>query len=159
MKKKYRKLCSTCKSKNCIPTEKPCKDCKDKSEWELNDELKNTDNKEIEKKDMLESIFEQQAKLQEKVGYNIKDLKANQQFISIMTLALIDELMEALHETPWKPWKRQQEWNLANMKEELVDALHFFINLCFGAGMDAKELFNLYTNKNAINHKRQEENY
>jgi len=113
----------------------------------------------IERKDMLESIFEQQINLQIKCGHEVELLEGNQPYITVMTVALIDEAMEALRETPWKPWKKQQQFNKEKMQEELVDLLHFFVNLCLASGMDAKKLFEVYTYKNAINHQRQEDGY
>ena len=109
--------------------------------------------------DKLTQIFDKQIKLQQRLGYKLNDLVANQEFINTMTIALNDELMESIRETPWKPWKKNQTFNQEKYKEELVDLLHFFVNLCLAAGMDSNELFERYLNKNKINYKRQDENY
>lgn len=107
--------------------------------------------------DKLNEIFELQEKLQERLGINIKSFDL--ELYKINHLALENELHEALRETPWKPWKKQQTLNNDNLKKELIDALHFFVNLCLLAGMTADDVFNEYTNKNKENHKRQEEDY
>lgn len=106
--------------------------------------------------DKLDEIFQKQLEFQKRVG-NIpyKDV----QFIKDMTLAAMDELMESLREIPWKPWKKQQEFNMASFKEELIDLLHFFVNLCLAAGMDSNEVHELYLLKNKVNNQRQDEGY
>jgi dimeric dUTPase (all-alpha-NTP-PPase superfamily) len=76
-----------------------------------------------------------------------------------MILATIDELMEVLRETPWKPWKKQQSWNIHKIREELIDVLHFFVNLCLAAGIGSNQLHKMYLDKNKINNKRQDEGY
>lgn len=104
--------------------------------------------------DRLTTIFEIQKELQEKLGVTF-----NQDYINTMTLACEQELHEALRETPWKPWKKQQEFNRENYKKELVDALHFFVNLCLAGGITADEIFEEYLNKNKENHVRKETGY
>jgi len=104
--------------------------------------------------DKLDIIFKRQEQLQKALGTSY-----DQGFINIMTMALIDELMESIRETPWKPWKKQQIFNKERYKEELVGALHFFINLCLAAGFTPEGLYAAYINKNKINHKRQEDGY
>lgn len=104
--------------------------------------------------DKLERIFEQQKKFQE-----FLHVKYNQEYINIMILACISELMECLKETPWKPWKKQQFNNTQKFKEELADVFHFFINLCLAANLNPQELFGLYMQKNKINFQRQLKNY
>jgi len=112
--------------------------------------------------DKLETIFKMQADLQvEKMGGHpydfLQPLKI--QFIKDMILALEDELHEAMGEVGWKPWATSRHINHDAYRNELVDALHFFVNLCLVDGMDAQELFDRYVDKNAKNHKRQEDGY
>jgi len=104
--------------------------------------------------DMLKKIFEKQQELQEHLG-----TEYNQEFITTMTVAAIDELLEALRETPWKPWKKNQVHNKQRVKEELADALHFFVNLCLANDITAEELFSEYMYKNKENKKRKDEGY
>lgn len=105
----------------------------------------------------LEELFKKQVTLQNKLG-NTK-LIGNQQFINIMTLALIDELLEALRETPWKPWKKQQVFNQDAFQKEIVDAWHFLINLTLASGMTSDVLYDKFVEKNNENHKRNETGY
>ena len=103
----------------------------------------------------LEVMFQKQEQLQAKLKNNVR----SQEFISSMTLACIDELMEALRETPWKPWKKQQAFNEEKFKEELIDAWHFIINLSLASGMTSNELYQRFMEKNKTNFKRQNEGY
>ncbi len=102
----------------------------------------------------LKRMLLKQKQLQAKLGNNF-----NQNFINIMTLAAIDELMESIRETPWKPWKKNQKFNIENYKNELIDVQHFLNNLYLAAGMDAEEIYKRYMNKNKENIKRQKNNY
>jgi dimeric dUTPase (all-alpha-NTP-PPase superfamily) len=104
--------------------------------------------------DKLEQIFNMQLALQLKLG-----VKFDQDYINIMTLACEQELHEALRETPWKPWKKQQTFNRDNYKKELIDALHFFINLCLAGGITAEDLYEAYIEKNKENYVRKESGY
>ncbi len=118
-------------------------------EWKRNNKMHK-----LAEVDSLASIFKLQAEFQERLK-----TKFNQEFITTMTVAAIDELMEALRETPWKPWMRQQKFDKEKYKNELVDVLHFFINLCLAADMTAEELYSRYYSKMQKNHLRQAENY
>jgi hypothetical protein len=122
--------------------------------------------------DYLSEMFKKQRELQTKLGAPIgppptvfsaeeaRELNSKfQDYINTMTIACIDELMEALRETPWKPWKRQQAFNVANFRKELIDAWHFLINLSLASGMDAEAVHDLYMQKNRENFKRKEDGY
>jgi len=109
--------------------------------------------------DKLDKLFLMQNGLQRRLGNFPLTDENKQKFINIQSMALIDEVMEALHETPWKPWKKNQEFNCENFKEELIDAWHFLINLTLASGMNSEELFERFINKNKENHKRQDNGY
>lgn len=74
-------------------------------------------------------------------------------------LALEDELHEALQETGWKPWATSQHLNQDAFRGELVDALHFFLNLMLAADISAEELLAGYQLKREKNAKRQADGY
>jgi len=103
----------------------------------------------------LVEMYNKQIELQKRLGTKFDDV----QFIKDMTLAAVDELMEAIRETPWKPWKKQQEFNRENFKEEMIDVWHFVINLSIAAGLSPRELYERFCRKNAENHSRQDNNY
>ena len=70
--------------------------------------------------------------------------------------ALSQETAELLDCTPWKWWSRDKGVDLASIRVEIVDALHFWMSLAMVAGMNAEDVFKLYCEKNRINHQRQE---
>lgn len=107
--------------------------------------------------DMLHRIFEKQKQLQRKLGTYPKPF--NEQYIKDMTLAAIVELTEILNETPWKPWKKNQELNSQRYKEEIADLMHFVINLCIVARIEPDELYRLYMDKNKVNIERKQGGY
>lgn len=112
------------------------------------------------RKDKLEEMFDHQVKFQEKLGtLPFKSMSDRIQFIKDMVLATYSEIDEFLREVPWKPWKKHQEYNQENAKEELVDEFHFFMNRCIAVDLDADELHKRYLKKNEINHKRQADGY
>ena len=111
--------------------------------------------------DKLDWLFDMQLKFQKALGYDkfFDGGKDNQEWLETMLIACMDELMEMIRETPWKPWKQQQKYNKAKVQDELVDLLHFFINLCLLAGMDSQLLFEKYLFKHKVNYKRQQDGY
>jgi dimeric dUTPase (all-alpha-NTP-PPase superfamily) len=119
--------------------------------------------------DALEIIFGYQNKLQERLGTWEKvdsSPQMRQQFINQMILAMQEETIEIMRETAYKNpefmpfgWKKTQIGDPDKFKEELVDQLHFFVNLCIIANMGPAELLSRYLNKNAINHARQDSGY
>ena len=74
----------------------------------------------------------------------------------ITSLALVDEVMEALHSTPWKPWSKRTSWNWEKLQEELVDVFAFLVQLCILAGVGPEDLEGGYFEKSQINEDRQE---
>lgn len=72
--------------------------------------------------------------------------------------ALDDESRELRDELLWKWWSKDS-LDLQNIRVEIVDQLHFWISLALTAGLSAEEVFDIYMQKNAINHARQENDY
>lgn len=81
------------------------------------------------------------------------------EFIRWNVLALEDELHEALAEVGWKPWATSRHLNREEFKGELVDALHFYMNLLLAADITAEELLEAYQVKRTKNAKRQADGY
>lgn len=105
----------------------------------------------------MKEIFENQNELIRDV-YHIDLSTASKQAEAyrVYTLAAVDELMEALHEVPWKPWSRKESWDRENLGEELADVFTFLVQLCCIVGIDAEELEERYWQKSHINVDRQE---
>lgn len=112
--------------------------------------------------DKLERIFEEQHDLQLVMPSGdpaLLDGDARADFIRWNAYALEDEIHEATAETGWKPWASSRHINHEQYKNELVDALHFFVNLCLVGGITADELFIGYLAKRNKNERRQLEGY
>lgn len=109
-------------------------------------------------------IFKQEVKFSDEVfaggAYNIHTKEGNY-LIRDMINATIQELGEAVQVLKnWKAWKQTEiPSDEGHFKEELIDALHFFVEACILAGIDPKELHDLYFKKNEVNHFRQESKY
>lgn len=69
-------------------------------------------------------------------------------------MAIVKELGEAIDEVGWKPWATSNHVNADAFKAEMVDAWHFFMNLCLMVGMTPDDLFSGYLNKLVVNIKR-----
>ena len=74
-------------------------------------------------------------------------------------LAATSELVEALHETNWKPWKPNYLEPLApgqreNLKTELTDIMQFIINAALCMGYTAEDLSDGLRSKLRVNHER-----
>ena len=106
----------------------------------------------------LQMILDNQRRLQLKsYGVDVTTLDEEQraQYIRDMSLALTDELHEALNETGWKPWATSRHFNRAAFVGEMIDVLHFWANLVLVAGVDEKSILDLYVEKADKNAKRQ----
>lgn len=80
-------------------------------------------------------------------------------FYKDMHIAIISELQEALDEMGWKPWATSKHFNEAAVQGELVDAFHFFMNLCMVARLEPEQLFDKYLAKRQKNIDRQNAGY
>ena len=107
--------------------------------------------------DKLDTIFAMQQKLNEDIiaRRNLTGI-SDEEWIQKQTLAMLSEMAELLDEVNFKWWKNEKPVNMDNVKDELVDVLHFFVSMCLRAGMDAQTLYNRYCQKNEENFRRQE---
>ncbi len=112
--------------------------------------------------DRLETMLATQRAFQLRLnGYDVDDQSDPSRIenFKISLLALEDELHEALNEMGWKEWAKSRHFNEQRVREELIDAWHFFMNLMLHAGMTADMLFDMYRAKHAVNVKRQDDGY
>lgn len=119
--------------------------------------------------DMLKEIMQKQAELQARVDnrYLSDDPKVVAAYMRDHRGYLADEVAEALYEMPdykhWKDYSNMDEearvyaWQKVRM--ELIDSLHFFVNLLLGSGLTAEEVYEMYMAKNKENHRRQDAGY
>lgn len=106
--------------------------------------------------DKLDIIFAMQEKFDTDVMKNrgLENIPP-EEWIQKQTLAMLSELAELIAEVNFKWWKNPRPVNVDNVREELVDVLHFFVGMCNRSGMSSEELFNRYVRKNEENFKRQ----
>lgn len=119
--------------------------------------------------DSLLRMLTLQARFQRELyGVDVGDLSPAErvQYVKDMVLALTDELHEALAETTWKPWATAEPTiDEDAFFGEVVDALHFLMNLMLVARADSRpkdvwrELVTRYEAKNERNRQRQAEGY
>ena len=131
---------------------------KDSSENKITEKIDNAffEGANFDGMDKLDIIFDMQEKFNQDVSKNRNrgDITP-EQWIQKQTLARLSELAELIAEVNFKWWKNPKPVNSDNVKEELVDILHFFVGMCNRSGMDSKELFRRYVKKNEENFKRQ----
>lgn len=116
--------------------------------------------------DRLTSIFVQQHDLQtESFNVNFQRMLPADRiaYIKEMKLALEAELQEALDETGWKSWATSRHINREAYLGELVDVLHFWVNMVLVLGDDPEHLAHListmYDAKRQRNAQRQADGY
>lgn len=73
--------------------------------------------------------------------------------------AMSQELAELTDSVPWKWWAKYQTFDEQNARVEVVDLFHFLISLAQVLGMSAEDVYRAYTEKNKVNHARQEAGY
>lgn len=122
---------------------------------------------------LLTAIFEKQKSLHEKyvdietkkgilTSHGPVDLNTchGQQIIKDFMWRVTEEIGEAANCLKNKPWKSTEMLtDEAHYKEELMDALHFFIELLILSGFTAESAYDLYFKKNKVNQFRQGSNY
>lgn len=110
-----------------------------------------------DKNDQLIEMFFSQQEFQ--LELYPKGVHKDIQYIKDMTLACEQELHEMLRETPWKPWKKQQDWQVEKAQEELIDAMHFIINLSLALGMGPSKFHDKFMEKSKENRNRKQRGY
>ena len=121
---------------------------------------------------MLEDMFERQATLNKRIGYDTKALRNDfdpetaGRWLNDYINAASNELEELRDCTFWKHWcsearqgKRFAIHDLQNARVEVIDLLFFWISLAQCVGLDAKDVHELYIQKLSVNHRRQDGDY
>ncbi len=108
--------------------------------------------------DMLESIFKLQKEYMKMIEGNRMG-KSREERISQLCTAIIHEACELQDLTNWKWWKSSIGFDEEKAMEELIDILHFVVQIAIELGMDARDVLNIYTRKNIINRERQLKGY
>ncbi len=88
--------------------------------------------------------------------------KASQQHLRDTALKGVEEMFEALqHLKNWKPHRTTEvkDFNRDEFLEEVVDAFNYFLSLLVLTGVSADELFDAYSKKDQVIHKRLKSGY
>lgn len=87
--------------------------------------------------------------------------KEGNYLIRDMLNATVQEIGEAVQVLKnWKAWKQTEMPSDENhFKEEIIDALHFFVEAMILAGFTPEEVMELYFKKHEVNKFRQDSNY
>lgn len=123
--------------------------------------------------DMLKTIFDKQQALELK--YNAIEKKngalvpetpldlntfQGQERVRLLIYRITEELYEAGNTLRNKAWKSSQvPADVDHFLEEIIDALHFQIQLFIELGLTAEEVTAIYLKKNEVNSFRQRSNY
>lgn len=119
------------------------------------------------KPDRLSIMFNVQFELQKRLGIFEKTKTSDimmQHYVDKMLLAIHEEAVEIARETMSKDidmpfgWKHCQG-SERKYKEEIIDLWHFLMNLWLITGANDQDFFEMYLDKNSINHERQDSGY
>ncbi len=121
---------------------------------------------------MLAELFELQASLNKRIGHDTQALRDNfdplkaGQLLNDYLMAASNELEELRDCTYWKHWckearegRRFELHDLQNARVEVIDLLFFLISMAQCVGLTAQDVVDLYKQKLAVNHTRQDQNY
>jgi hypothetical protein len=121
---------------------------------------------------MLEELFAKQAELNRRNGFDPDKLRRSfdpqlaGQWLHNYLMAMSNELEELRDCTYWKHWVREAKegrryflHDLQNARVEVIDLLFFWISLAQCVGLNAQDVMDLYNQKLAVNHARQDQNY
>jgi hypothetical protein len=81
------------------------------------------------------------------------------EYLNTNVMAIVHEACELHDETSWKPWAKDQFINGASIRHELVDIMHFMVNIALAVDMTADDFVEMYFAKAAVNAKRQAAGY
>lgn len=112
--------------------------------------------------DKLKEMFRLQEELNARIGvadFSTMPEKDQVHWILNYCRAMTQELAELTDSVPWKWWAKYQTFDKQNARVEVVDLFHFLISLAQVLGLSADDVYRLYTEKNKVNHKRQETGY
>ena len=121
---------------------------------------------------MLDELFARQAELNRRIGFDPDQLRENfdrqkaGEWLHNYLMAMSNGLEELRDCTYWKHWtaeagqgRRYYLHDLQNARVEVIDMLFFWISLAQCVGLNAQEVCQLYAQKLAVNHARQDRRY
>jgi len=111
--------------------------------------------------DKLKEIFAMQDALNKRIGVNTDNMSQEEKATWILNYsrAMQQEMAELIDSVPWKWWAKYQEFDEQNARVEVVDLFHFLVSMAQVLGMSADDIYAAYTQKNKVNHARQDSGY
>lgn len=111
--------------------------------------------------DKLDEIFNLQNALNKRIGVNTDAMtdEDKARWVLNYTRAMQQEMAELIDSVPWKWWAKYQNFDEQNARVEVVDLFHFLISLAQVLDMTPDDVYQAYTKKNKVNHKRQDSGY
>jgi dimeric dUTPase (all-alpha-NTP-PPase superfamily) len=113
------------------------------------------------KGDKLDEMLRKQrmysSQLSQKIG---RHKRGDEKRIEALAEAIIQEACELQNLTNWKWWKRtKKEFDVEKAREELIDIVHFVLDVALVLGMSADDIYREYIKKNEINLERLKNGY
>ena len=121
---------------------------------------------------VLRDMFERQAALNRRIGYDTQslherfDAQSAGTWLNDYINAACNELEELRDCTFWKHWcseakagRRFAIHDLQNARVEVIDLLFFWISMAQCVGLSAEDVYDLYLQKLDVNHQRQDGEY
>lgn len=105
--------------------------------------------------DRLQELLDRQKELDDFIAKRRNLNFDKKEWVRKKCVAMIVETGELLDEVGYKWWKNSKENNESEIKEEVIDILHFFLGICNAVGLSSDEIYDIYMSKNDENHKRQ----
>lgn len=114
--------------------------------------------------DMLRDIMNFQNYFNSRVSGTVEQFEAmdprtRSEWLSRMIMAANNEAEEMRAEVAWKWWKKNQDFDVPKARLEWIDRFHFVLSEALVLGMTPDMIFQLYMEKNKINHQRQDTGY
>lgn len=117
----------------------------------------------------LQEVLNTQTQLQNRLGNNIKEMTEQQltAYVKNNVFFVTEELHEMTRELPyvkeWKDYSKLTDEDIAHRKElaqeEFIDVFTFLMNIALSLELTADEIYDLYFQKNKVNHSRQDNGY
>ncbi|MBO5434924.1 dUTPase [bacterium] len=117
----------------------------------------------------LQKVLDTQTELQNRLGNNIKKMTEQQKtaYVKNNVFFVTEELHEMTRELPyvkeWKDYSQLSGEDIARRKElaqeEFIDVFTFLMNIALTLELTADEIYDLYFQKNKVNHERQDNGY
>lgn len=117
----------------------------------------------VKEKDFLIDMFKKKNEYLVMLDNDItklKDVKEKEYQTKDTVLAIMSEMSELMDWINWKHWKKAEyPINETEIKFEIMDILHFVINLCIIWDMKPQDIYNYFMSKTEENINRQKRGY